>query len=117
MYQQQLTNLLHTFNQSTGHRYRISRLFNDLDYRNRVLAKEFQAGSNKVRLLIKQIQMYEDLLGHELQVDCVAKPTSEKIRVFNLVLFAVCSFLFVGGSVYTFEEIKDERKSHNTEQD
>lgn len=108
MYQQQLINLLHTFNETTGNRYRLNRLFNDSDYRNECLAKESVSGNNKLCLLVKQIQIYEDLLGYELRVSQVSRSAVQN-RVFNLAVFALCSLLCVGGLIYTFEEIKHQR--------
>lgn len=118
MYQQQLTNLIHTFIQSTGNRYRASRMLNDSDYRNRILARAAESGNNKISLLVKQIHMYEDLLGHELRVDRIPQQKTTPLRkTFHMSLFILSSLLFVGGSVYAFEEIKHQRALTGSQQD
>lgn len=117
MYQQQLSKLLVNFNELSGNRYRLNRLFNDSDYRNQALVKESSSSSNCVNLLVRQIQMYEDLLGHELRVDVPRKPKLNPSPLFGLILFAVSGLTVIGGSVFAYEEIKHNRTISQAEKD
>ena len=113
MYQVQIINLIREFHQSTQNQYQLKKLMNNQEYRNQCFAVERLNTNNKVKLIISQVEAFEDLLSCEFQVDLIPKDHSknnESNQKWALVAFAFVGLLFIGGSITTIEHIKHNRQ-------
>ncbi len=110
MYQTQLINLLREFSLVSSTHQNFHRLLHDADYRNLALKDAQSQNNGKVTLLVKQIQLFEDLLDHQLQVDVLPKTkqsgTKQRLGMAALAFSGLC---FIAASVFIVEEVKHHR--------
>ena len=121
MYQVQIVNLIREFHQSTQNQYQLKKLMNNREYRNQCFGVERLNTNNKVKLIISQVEVFEDLLSCEFQMDLIPKDqpkSNESNQKWSLVAFAFVGLLFIGGSITAIEHIKHNRQLlHETQAD
>ena len=113
MYHIQIVNLLREFHLSTHNKYPLKKLLNNREFRNQSFHIERQTTDNKVKLIISQVEAYEDFLDYEFQVDLIPQDSPQENKSsqkWALTAFAFVGLLFIAGSITTVEHIKHSRQ-------
>jgi hypothetical protein len=118
IYQDQIVNLIREFHQSTHKKYKLKNLMNNREFRNQCFTEERQKADSKVKLIISQVEAFEDLLDCEFQVDLVPQEKSQNYNAsqkWALTAFALAGLLFIAGSITAIEQIKHNRQQVHLE--